>query len=243
MAGSIGPKAISKMISYYYLVSFSTPEYISALKKSSLKTRTKLSKASGLKMKDFVNQVAPEAASRMVSYHQRTRKPEEAVVTELVKLMKVADTKPEKASAFQVKMRELAAHPGRAKEDNRLHFQKGCAFCLAPCRYGFFTLMAEPDLKKLKNMLDAENEKIAQERDAVNVFWTYTKTQILKALDLPEVYIEAYHIGNLSYCLLMLGTAKSRFALPEDHLKLYQIMNQIAIRSLYLTPIHLVETG
>ena len=180
---------------------------------------------------------------RIVAFHQATRKPEKTVVQELTKLMKGADTNPKKTAAYQVKMREIAAHPGRAKADNRLHSQKGCRFCLAPCRYGYFTLMSEPDLKSLKTMLDAENKKIAQEQDAVKVLWTYTTAQIWNVLEAQEGFIEAYHLGYLSYCLLMLGTAKSRFALPEDHLKLYQIMNQVNIRRLHPTPINLVEPG
>ena len=80
-------------------------------------------------------------------------------------------------------------------------------------------------------MLGAENKKIAAERNPVNVLWTYTTTHLWNTLEAKEGFISADHLGNLSYCLLMLGTAKSRFAMPEAQLTRFQEMNQGTIRS------------
>ena len=240
MAKSASKKAISKMVCYYYLVSFWTPEYIGELKKASRKMRSKLAKETGLPMKEFIDLVVPEVASRVMAFHSAAPVPEEEAVKELTRVMKGADNNPKKAAAFQAAMRVVAAHPGRAKVNKRLHKNKGCQFCVAPCQYGYFSLMSEPDFIALKAMLDEENNKIAEERNAVNVLWTYTREHFWSVLEKQEGYISAYHLGNLSYCLLILGIAKSRFALPEKELLTFQALNQRTIRNLGSTDIDLV---
>ncbi len=231
MTQEIHPIAIKKMISYYYLVAFCPPAHISALKKASQKMRTALAKQSGLKMADFVKAVAPEVGQRMAAFQQATRQPDQETVDNLITAIIEADSKPEKTAEYQALMKAVAIHPGRAKMSNRLHRQKGCSLCQAPCQYGFFTLISEPDFKTLLSMLGAENQKIAAERNPVNVLWTYTTTHLWKTLEAQEGFISADHLGNLSYCLLMLGTAKSRFAMPEAQLTRFQEMNQNTIRS------------
>ncbi len=230
MTNQIHPIAIKKMISYYYLVAFCPPAHISALKKASQKMRSALSKDSGLKMAGFIKAVAPEVGQRMVTFQQASRTPDEETVKKLVKAIISADKNPEKAADYQSLMKAIAIHPGRAKMSNRLHRQKGCVYCQAPCQYGFFSLISEPDFKTLLTMLGAENKKIAGERNPVNVLWTYTTTHLWNQLGVNEGFISADHLGNLSYCLLMLGTAKSRFALPEAQLTRFQEMNQSTIR-------------
>jgi hypothetical protein len=241
MTNKINAEAVKKMIGYYYLVSFCPPEYVSDLKKASKGLRTGLAKAAGLKMKDFTAAAVPEVAWRVVAYQQATREPEEGVVKELTKDMKGADSNPNKAAAFQETMKEVAEHPGRAKPDNRLHRKKGCQFCVAPCRYGYFTLVSEPDFDALRAMLNAENEKPPVERDAVNVLWTYTTGHLWNVLGAREGFISADHLGNLSYCLLMLATAKSRFALPEQQLTKFQEMNQRTIQNWRPTQINVMQ--
>ncbi len=240
MAMSISNEVIRKMVCYYYLVSFWSPEYIRELKKASRKLRTKLARETGLTMKEFTGLVVPEVARRIMAFHSATPEPEEAVVEELTKVMKGADSNPTKAAAFQAAMRVVSARPERAKVNKRLHNQKGCQFCTAPCQYGYFSLMSEPDFITLKAMLDAENHKIAEERNAVNALWTYSRKHFWSVLEKQVGYISAYHLGNLSYCLLMLGTAKSRFAMPEKELLTYQALNQRTIRNLGITDIDLV---
>jgi hypothetical protein len=231
MTQEIHPIAIKKMISYYYLVAFCPPAHINALKKASQKLRSAAAKQAGLKMADFVKAVAPEVAFRICAFQQATRLPDEETIKKLTQAIISADSDPEKAAAYQALMKTVAAHRGRAKLDNRLHRQKGCSLCQAPCQYGFFTLISEPDFKTLLSMLGAENQKIAAERNPVNVLWTYTTTHLWNQLGVNEGFISADHLGNLSYCLLMLGTAKSRFAMPEAQLTRFQEMNQNTIRS------------
>ena len=241
MPNPISAEAVKKMICYYYLVSFCPPEYVSDLKKASKGLRTGLAKDSGSKMKDFTASAVPEVAWRIVAYHQATREPEGEAVKELTKKMKVADSKPEKAAGFQTTLQEISEHPGRAKPDKRLHRQKGCKYCAAPCRHGFFTLVSEPDFTALRAMLDAENQKDPSQRDAVNVLWTYTTGHLWNVLGVNEGFISADHLGNLSYCLLMLATAKSRFALPEQQLLKFQEMNQRSIQNWRPTQINVVQ--
>lgn len=243
MAKPISIAVVTRMINYYYLVSFCPPEYVGELKKASRTMREKLAREAGLKMDAFTDLVVPGLARRIVAFQQATRKPEEEVIRELAGMLKGADASPEQAAACQAVMSRVAAHPGRAKAANRLHREKGCALCAAPCRYGFFTLMSEPDFKTMGAMLDAENKKPARERNAVNVLWAFTRAHLWQVLGARAGVIRADHLGNLSYCFLMLGTAKSRFVLPEVQLKIFQALNQQAIRSLGATPINLVEPG
>lgn len=241
MTNQINAAAVKRMISYYYLVSFCPPEYVGDLKKTSKNLRSELAKDAGLKMKDFIAAAAPEVAGRIVAYQQATREPEQKVVKALTARTKAADSNPKKAAAFQETMKEVAGHPGRAKLDNRLHRKKGCQFCAAPCRYGFFTLISEPDFNALRAMLDAENLKPTGERDAVNVLWTFTTGHLWSVLGVREGFISVDHLGNLSYCLLMLATAKSRFALPEQQLIKFQEMNQRTIQNWRPTQINVVQ--
>lgn len=231
MTQDIHPIAVKKMISYYYLVAFCPPEHISALHKASKKLRTAAAKLAGLKMADFAKAVAPEVAHRICAFQQATREPDQEMVEKLTKAIITADTKPEKAAEYHKLLREVAAHRGRAKKSNRLHRQKGCSLCQAPCQYGFFTLISEPDFKTLLSMLGAENKKLASQRNPINVLWTYTTTHLWKVLGENQGFISADHLGNLSYCLLMLGTAKSRFPMAEEQLTRFQEMNQLTIRS------------
>jgi hypothetical protein len=240
MSKSINAEAIRTMICYYYLVSFWSPEFIGELKKTGQKWRKKYAKDAGLKISEFSEKVIPEVAKRMIAFHQATKKPDGDSIQTLTKVLKKADCSQKGAEGFQQVMREVAAHRERAKVGSRLHSQKGCRICFAPCQYGYFTLMSEPDFKSLKAMLDAENKKIADERNAVNVLWAYTREHFWSVLGTQEGYISASHLGNLSYCLLMLGTAKSRFALPEKELITYQAMNQLTIRNMGSTDINLV---
>ena len=159
MTQEIHPTAIKGMISYYYLVAFCPPAHISALKKASKKNRSALAKLAGLKMADFVKAIAPEVAHRMAAFQGATRQPDKETVEKLAKAIIKADTKPEKAAEFQALMRAVAIHPGRAKMSNRLHRNKGCSLCQAPCQYAFFTLISEPDFKTLAGHVRCRKSK------------------------------------------------------------------------------------
>jgi len=136
----------------------------------------------------------------------------------------------------------VSAFPERAKNSNRLHRKKGCDFCNMSCKYGLFTLMIESNFKNLQSMLDTENQKPAGERDPVRVMWAFTTNQIWNTLESQGSVISPIHLGNLSFCLLLLGTAKSRFALPEKEFRAYQRLNQAKIQQLGAAPIRLMST-
>ena len=191
-------------------------------------------------MEELSASAVPDIARRIMAFHLASREPEQDDVAALAQLLKIADHSPQEAAAFQEVMHVVAlGQPGRAKWSNRLHHDKGCAYCKAPCRYGFFTLVSEPDFITLKAMLDVENKKLVQERDAVHVLWTYTKKHVWRILGNGAGIITAEDLGNLSYCLLLLGTAKSRFALPETQLEMYQGMTYNYVQNFKEIPITL----
>jgi len=239
MAKTIPPQVIRKMISYYYLMSYCPSEYINEFKEASQKMFATLAESTGCNRDEITELAVPEVARRILAFHLATREPDLDGVDALTQMLKIADNSPQEAAIFQRVMHLVAAHPSRSKLGNRLHRNKGCAYCAAPCSYGFFTLVSEPDFITLKAMLDAENQKFAQERDAVKVLWTYTKKHIWSVLETETGFIRPEHLGNLSYCLLLLGTAKSRFALPEAQLTRYQELTRLNVQRLQDVPIKL----
>jgi hypothetical protein len=202
--------------------------------------RIRLAESASLTLGQLSELVIPEVATRMVVFQQATRSPDEDIVQDLVELLEEADSDTGKARSYQAAMQDIAMHPGRAKLENRLHRTKGCSLCTAPCLYGFFTLISDPDPNILQTMLDQENKKPGSDRDVVKVLWTYTKSHIWNILEIRDGYIWPVHLGNLSYCLLMLATAKSRFHLREKQLKKYQELNQRTVRRLQSVPLRLV---
>lgn len=229
MTTTIPADRMMQTISYYYLVNYCPPAQMGELKKAAAKLRKELADAAGMKAPAYFEAALPEVSWRITAFHQATRQADPLVVERLVKAAAKADGSPKGAQTFQEAMNELAAHPGRAKPDHRLHRQKGCRFCLAPCKYGYFTLVSDPAFHQLLVMLKAENTKPAGERDPVAVLWAYTTTHLQGVLGAKESFIRADHLANLSYCLLMLATARSRFALPEKELQAFQALNQQAI--------------
>ncbi len=227
------PVAVKQLINYFYLLSFCPAEYVEDLRKISqpMRRRYELDKAAVLEP------AIPEAAMRIVAFQQATRQPEDFAVQELAEAMKMADQDAEKLAVFQQTIREIAKHRARAKASNRLHRQKGCAFCTAPCQYGFFTLMSDPDFKQLKSFLDEENKQLVKDREPIRALWAYTGAHLWQVLGARAMYLEPAHLGNLSYCLLLLGTAKSRFAMREKELTAYQKLNQQTLASLNSKPI------
>jgi hypothetical protein len=231
MQSTIPAAIMMRTISYYYLINYCPPTQVAALKKASTPIRRSLAKGAGLKIREYFKTAAPEVAWRMVAFHHATREPEKDAVEAISKVVAKADASAKSATAFQEALAELDAHPGRAKETNRLHRQKGCGMCTAPCRYGYFTLVSDPVFKNLLAMLSAEMEKQPDRRNPVNVLWTFTATHLWSVLGVREAFIRADHLGNLSYCLLMLATAKSRLAVPEKQLQAYQALNQNTIQN------------
>ncbi len=218
MNNRIPPSQVKQTIIYLTLLSYIPPKSVSEL--------LSLQSSFG---DDWPRAV--EAASRLiVAFHQASRDPDSKLVEGLVTAALDADSSPEACRAFQEKVNELAKLPGRAKANNRLHRKKGCRFCEAPCRYGYFSLISEPDFNDLQSALEAENNKPPLERQPVQAIWMYTLKHLSQTLNAGQWQIPAAHLGNLAYCLLMLSTAKSRFAFPEEVVKRFQEQNQQLIQ-------------
>lgn len=233
--------SIQGAISYYYLVAFCPPQNIRDLKKASKPLRKRLADNAGMKMGEFAKVVQPEVCRRIAAFHADTRKPDPELVKGLTVKIRRADSNPKKAFAFQQEMAQVAQLPGRADLNKRLHRKKGCHLCTAPCRYGFFTLVSDAQFKPLQTMLEAENRRPANLRDPVNVLWSFTTGHLWQTLGARLGFISVDHLANLSFCLLLLAMARSRFALPEPQLRAYQSANQALIRIWQPAEIDLLE--
>ena len=198
-------------LTYLYLLSFIPPEKVEDLRP-----------LRGLLVEDWPRRV--EAAAKLiVSFQQASRNPESGLVSELARAALRADSSPEACRAFQDQMDELAQLPGRAKPVNRLHRKRGCRLCEAPCRYGYFSIIAEPDFGALQNLLEAQTSQ------PIEAVWQFTLTQLAETFNTDRWHISAKHLGNLSYCLVALATAKSRYPFPEEQMRKFQAMNQSLI--------------
>lgn len=170
---------------------------------------------------------AVEAASELiVAFHQASRDPENGLVEALARAALSADSSPENCRAFQDQMGKLSQHPGRAKAENRLHRKRGCRLCETPCRYGYFSLVSEPDFDALLELLNTEINKPAAEQNPVAAVWHFTLTHLAETFQADKWHIAAGHLGNLAYCLVALATAKSRYPFPEEQMRRFQAMNQ-----------------
>ena len=123
-------------------------------------------------------------------------------------------------------MERISKLPGRAKPENRLHRKKGCGFCAAPCQYGYFTLVSEPQFSYLKDLIGAEAAKSITDQNPLNPAYLFTVNHLLAVSGAGEGFCDRMHLGNLAYCLLMLSMAKSRMAFPEKQIQLFQSVNQ-----------------
>lgn len=205
---------IKKAIIYLSILSYTPPQRVADL--LSLQER----------FGDDWPQIVNAAARLMVSFQQATRDPDEELVAELTRAALGVDSSPESCRAFQEQMIKLAQLPGRAKENNRIHRKRGCRLCQAPCRYGYFSLISEPDFDALQQILEVENNRPAAERKPVLAVWYFTLNHLSQTLEAGKWHIGADQLGNLAYCLVSLATAKSRYRFPEEQMRKFQEMNQ-----------------
>ncbi len=224
-------EAIKKTITYFYLLSYSPPEKIKAIQTSLASFRKALAESVGMDEASYFTEAIPEVFRRIVAYHEDSREPSQDWVDALSEAAANADKSPQDAYEFQKKMALVARLPQRALPENRLHRRKGCAFCNLPCQYGFFTLVSDPDFSTLQEMLHTETSRTKETQSAIRPVWHFALTHLSQVTDSSGGYaVHKAHLGNLSYCLLMLSMAKSRLALPEKQLKVYQAINQQLIR-------------
>lgn len=220
-------ETIKKAIAYFYLLSYSPPEKIREVKDSLAPLLEALVGAAGVSESSFYEEIIPEVCRRIVTFHEDSREPSQRWVEALVETASKASNSPQDAYDFQEKMSEVAQMPQRALPNNRLHRKKGCTFCHLPCRYGFFTLVSDPNFSTLREMLNVEVERRKETQSAIRPVWRFSLTHLKQLTGIADGYtIEKGHLGNLSYCLLMLAMAKSRLALPEKQLKVYQAINR-----------------
>jgi hypothetical protein len=231
MTQSFPAETLKKTIGYFYMLSFCPPSNLDDFKKASSKLRKQLAKEVGMTQTKFFPEVIPLVCWRIVAFSQNSREPDSETVDALVKTAKNAANSHKALSAFQEQMLKIAELPGRAKADNRLHRKKGCRFCEAPCRYGYFSLVSDPQFSLLQRILEAETKKGKGQQSPFRPVWAFTISHLIRLLDAQQGYISADHLGNLAYCLLMLSTAKSRYPLPETQVKAFQEANQKLIQT------------
>jgi hypothetical protein len=230
MTQELSIQGLQATIGYLYLLSFCPPERVPEFKQAGDPLRAGLALQAGMSVPDYFAQAVPEACRRIVAFHQRTREPDRGTTATLAEAARIAHANTIAATIFANQMAQIAGLPGRAKADNRLRRNKGCQFCAAPCRYGFFALVSKPNYDLLHKLLEAETQKPKQDQDPVKAAWSFATGHLWRSLGLEQGYITADHLGNLAYCLLTLGMSKSRYVLPEEELQAFQAANQALIR-------------
>ncbi len=226
----IPAEILKKTIVYFYLLSYCPPERIVDFKRISAPMRKDLAARAGMPEAAYFKEAAPEVCRRIVAYQQNTREPDAKLVEALTEAASNAGKSPDAAAAFQARMTEISALPGRAKLENRLHRNKGCQFCESPCRYGYFTLVSEPRFDELQRLLEAETQKPADLQTPLYPAYGFAVRHMINLTGAHEGITGKKHLANLSYCLLMLAMAKSRQTVPEQQLRMFQAANREFIR-------------
>jgi hypothetical protein len=229
MPSQIPASLIRRTIGYYYLLAFCPPAYLGRFLQDSRSLRGSLARAAGAKEPEYFAAVIPEVCRHIVAFHERTREPDRKLVQGLMQATATAASGPQALAAFQARLGEVAALPGRAKPANRLHRRKGCDLCVAPCNYGYFTLVSDPQFGALQQVLEGDGRE--ESRDVVHILWTYTASHLWRVMGARQGFVSADHLGNLAYCLLMLATARSRRPMPEPQLRAFQERNQARIHA------------
>jgi hypothetical protein len=230
MTKSIPAGSLKKTISYYYLLSFCPPEKINDFKGSTVAMRKALAKSAGMSEADFFAQALPEVCRRIVAFQQATREPDPQAVAALEGAARGADKNASAVAAFQKQMAQIAVLPGRARPENRLHRNKGCKLCMTACKYGYFTLVSDPQFSVLQAAMQAEIARPAGKQSPLLPLYGFALNHITQLAGMKEAFIQSAHLVNLSFCLLLLGIVKSRLALPEAQLTLLQAANREFIR-------------
>jgi hypothetical protein len=230
MKDNLPAETLKRTIAYYYLLAYCPPERIADFKENTAPLCEKLASQAGMETGEYFKQAIPQVCQRIVSFHEATREPSPEFVDPLVKAARQAENSPEDAGAFQEEMSRIASLKGRALPENRLHRKKGCAFCHLPCHYGYFTLVTDPDFKELQRQMESEAARPKQEQNPLRPAWAFAFFHLEQVLETEHGYIQATHVANLAFCLLMLSMTKSRLPLPEEQIQLFQAANQALIQ-------------
>lgn len=232
MSKAIPAESMKKAIAYYFLLSYCPPDRLADFKKSTAPMVKAMAEKAGMKEKAYLPAALPEVCHRIVAFHQATREPDPKLVEGLQKAARDAEKNRKTLAAFKEEMTRIAALPGRAKGENRLHRNKGCRYCTAPCRYGYFTLVSDPQIKELQDLFAGETKRPTEQQTPLRPAYAFAMSHLAKVTGATQGDIEFSHVVNLAYCLLLLGMAKSRMALPEKQLLIFQGANQEFIRRL-----------
>jgi hypothetical protein len=221
---------LRQAITFFYLLSFCPPERAADFNRNTLSNRQALAASAGMNEPGYFAVVIPEVCRRIISYHQATPQPDPARVSVLVETALQAYANPARTASFQEQMEQAAVLPGRAKPENRLHRNKGCALCRSACRYGYFSLVSEPPIWRLQDLLSAELEKPTAAQSVLGPLYQFTLGHLAGLAGGQKIFIDIRSLADLSYCLLMLGMAKSRLAAPLRQLEMLQAANLDYVR-------------
>ena len=230
MTTKIPAESMKKTIAYLYLLSFYTPEGVTDVKRNTSSLLKRMAAVTGMKENEYLEKSLPEACHRIVSFHQASREPDSEMVKALLETAHKAAKDVETLRAFKTLMEKLSTLPGRSKPENRLHRNKGCRLCAAPCRFGFFTLVSDPDFSRLQELIKAESDKPADVKSPLTPMYLFTADHLTLLTGNKRGAYERSNLANLAFCLLMLAMAKSRMAFPEAQVRLFQQTNQEFIR-------------
>jgi len=225
-AGALPAAALKHAVTYFYLLAYLPAGKITVFRERTAPLRAALATSSGMAEADFFAAAIPEVCQRIVAFHAATRQPDPAQVQALAQAASQAEKSPQHAGAFQTEMEKVAGLPPRALPGNRLHRRKGCAFCRQPCRYGFFSLVSDPDFRELQSMYAVEAALPKTQQESLRPVLNFTFAHISQAGGTQNGIIQRLHLANLAYCLLLLSMAKSRLALPETALQAFQARSQ-----------------
>lgn len=225
------PEGLRQTASYLHLLSFCPPEHIHNFKQAGAPLRKALAGRADLAVPEYFSRTIPEACRKMVEFYLKDHMDNERFVDTFNRSARLAHQSPQAAWAFSTLMALLAGSPERAGIQYRLRSTRGCQFCAAPCRYGHFLLVSAPDYDLLQRLLEEEAAKPAGQ-DPLRATWRFALAHLWRTLGITQAYVSSAHLGNLAYCLLVLGMAKARFPFPEEELKRFQAANQLLIRRL-----------
>jgi hypothetical protein len=232
MSKAIPAESMKKAIAYFYLLSYCPPDKLGDFKRNTAPMLKEMAEKAGMKEKAILAGALPEVCQRIVAFHQATREPDKKEVEALEKAARTADKNAKTLAAFQEEMKRIAMLPGRAKPENRLHRNKGCRYCAAPCLYGYFTLVSDPQIKELQDLFTGETGRPAEQQTPLRPAYAFVMGHLAKVTGAKEGNIDFTHVVNLAFCLLLLGMAKSRMALPDRQLVIFQGANQEFLRRL-----------
>ena len=228
MREGIPAQQIRKGINFLYLLYFCPTNKLSAFSAEAKKYTQELERLTSSNNVSILD-IYLAACSRIIEFHTNSREVDEDILSGLVGSAIHALKSEENLTMFQIEMETIRALPQRTDMKNRLHRKKGCFLCERPCRYGYFSLISDPNFSNLLTHLREESDKDLEEKNVIRAVWTFTIKHLWEVMDCNQAFIGADHLGNLSYCMLLLATAKSRFSFPEKLMLFFQESNQVSI--------------